>query len=60
MTAFPFVLISTAVILLWFTMVVARFEERELRALFGRQSDDCVEGVPMMIPFLRLGRWANT
>ena len=56
LTAYPFVLISTVIVLLWFALVVARFEEVELRALFGRQYDDYSSRVPMIIPFLKLKR----
>lgn len=42
--------------LLWFNLVVIRFEERELRALFGDQYDAYVKAVPRLLPSLRR-RW---
>ena len=41
---------------LWFTVVVIRFEEQELRALFGEQYEAYARAVPRMLPSLR-PRW---
>ncbi len=38
---------------LWFSFVVAPFEEKELRAIFGHQYDRYARNVPKMIPSLR-------
>ncbi len=35
---------------LWFTQVVIRFEEKELRALFGEEYEAYARAVPMIIP----------
>jgi protein-S-isoprenylcysteine O-methyltransferase Ste14 len=35
---------------LWFLLVVTRFEERELRALFGEEYDAYARAVPKMLP----------
>jgi protein-S-isoprenylcysteine O-methyltransferase Ste14 len=42
--------------LLWFSMVVIRFEEQELRALFGDEYASYAKAVPMLIPSL-WARW---
>jgi len=57
LTAYSFVLLSTVIIFFWFALVVARFEEIELRALFGQQYKDYSNEVPMMIPFVKLKKW---
>lgn len=38
---------------LWFICVVTRFEERELRALFGKQYEAYARVVPRMLPSLK-------
>jgi protein-S-isoprenylcysteine O-methyltransferase Ste14 len=38
---------------LWFTLVVIRFEERELRALFPEEYEAYARAVPMIVPALR-------
>jgi protein-S-isoprenylcysteine O-methyltransferase Ste14 len=46
-----FLLISALLLLLWFNFVVAPFEERELRAIFGDDYERYAERVPRIIPF---------
>ncbi len=41
---------------LWFRVVVIRFEEQELRALFGDEYESYAKAVPMLLPSLR-ARW---
>ncbi len=48
---YSFLLISSLLLLLWFNFVVAPFEERELRAIFGADYDRYAERVPRIIPF---------
>jgi protein-S-isoprenylcysteine O-methyltransferase Ste14 len=48
---YSFLLISALLLLLWFSFVVAPFEERELRAIFGDDYDRYAERVPRIIPF---------
>jgi len=47
---YSFLLISALLLLLWFNFVVAPFEERELRALFGDDYARYAERVPKIIP----------
>jgi protein-S-isoprenylcysteine O-methyltransferase Ste14 len=56
LTAYSFVFIGTAVILLWFSLVIIPFEERELQALFGEQWRDYSEATPMLFPFTKRRR----
>ena len=54
---FSFLLISALLLLLWFSLVVTRFEERELRAIFGDEYEEYARRVPKIIPFTsRLGK----
>ena len=39
--------------LLWFTLVVIRFEERELKALFGEPYEAYARAVPKIFPSLK-------
>ncbi|WP_455368876.1 methyltransferase family protein [[Eubacterium] cellulosolvens] len=48
-----FLLISSIVLLLWFSFIVAPFEEKELRAIFGEQYQQYSEKVPRIIPFMK-------
>jgi len=48
---FSFLLVSTFLLLLWFNFVVAPFEEKELRAMFGEEYERYARGVPKIIPF---------
>lgn len=48
---YSFLLISTLFLLLWFSCVVTRFEERELKALFGNDYEKYASRVPRIIPF---------
>jgi len=50
---FVFVFIATMIILLWFSLVLIPFEERELRVLFGEQWKRYAEETPMLIPFTK-------
>jgi protein-S-isoprenylcysteine O-methyltransferase Ste14 len=38
---------------LWFNFVVASFEEKELKAIFGEQYDQYSKEVPKIIPFTK-------
>jgi len=53
---YTFLLFMALLFLLWFTVVVIRFEEQELRALFGEEYDAYARAVPMILPSLR-PRW---
>jgi len=46
-----FLLVSALFLLLWFSLVVTRFEERELKALFGGDYEKYASRVPRIIPF---------
>jgi protein-S-isoprenylcysteine O-methyltransferase Ste14 len=48
---YSFLLISALLLLLWFHFVVTRFEERELRAIFGDDYEEYASRVPRIIPF---------
>jgi len=49
-------LVMALLFFLWFTLVVIRFEEQELRALFGEEYEAYARAVPMIVPSLR-PRW---
>jgi protein-S-isoprenylcysteine O-methyltransferase Ste14 len=49
-------LMVSILFLLWFRFVVIRFEERELRAVFGNEYESYAKAVPMLAPSLR-SRW---
>jgi len=53
LTATSFVFIATAVILLWFSLVIIPLEERELRALFGDEWIGYARETPMLVPFTK-------
>ncbi len=48
-----FVLVSTVILFGWFRLVVAPFEEKELKAIFGSDYGQYSERVPSMIPFTK-------
>ena len=50
---YSFLLFSAIFLLLWFNFVVAHFEEKELRAMFGEQYEQYSKEVPRMIPFTK-------
>jgi len=50
---YSFLLVSAILLLLWFNFVVARFEEEELRAIFGEQYEQYSKEVPRIIPFTK-------
>ncbi len=50
---YSFLLSSAIFLLLWFNFVVAHFEEKELRAIFGEQYEQYSNEVPRMIPFTK-------
>jgi hypothetical protein len=50
---YTFLLFMAFFFFLWFTVVVIRFEEQELRMLFGDQYEAYAKKVPMILPSLR-------
>jgi protein-S-isoprenylcysteine O-methyltransferase Ste14 len=50
---YTFVLILAVLLALWFNLVVIRFEEQELRAIFGQQYEAYAKSVPRFIPSFR-------
>jgi len=48
-----FLLVSTILLLLWFNFVVAPFEEKELRAIFGEDYELYAKQIPKIIPFTK-------
>lgn len=50
---YTFLLFSAVLLLLWFSFVVANFEEKELRAIFGEQYEQYSREVPKIIPFTK-------
>ncbi len=55
LTAYSFIFVTSAVVFLWFRLVLTPFEEKELRVLFGAQWESYAKSVPMMIPFTKMG-----
>jgi len=53
LTTLGFLFVMTVVVLLWFSLVIIPFEERELRALFGDEWTRYSEDTPMLIPFTK-------
>jgi uncharacterized membrane protein len=49
-----FVLLSTGILFAWFRLVIAPYEEKELKAIFGHEYAQYSESVPSMIPFTRV------
>jgi len=52
-TASTCILVWSAALALWFGVILIPFEERELRALFGKQYEEYAVAVPMIVPFVR-------
>jgi protein-S-isoprenylcysteine O-methyltransferase Ste14 len=50
---YTFLLLLAGLLTLWFNLVVIRFEERELRAIFAQQYEAYAKSVPKFIPSLR-------
>ena len=50
---YSFLLLSAILLLLWFNYVVAPFEEKELKAIFGEQYERYLNEVPRIIPFTK-------
>ena len=50
---YTFLLIFTGFMTLWFNLVVAPFEERELRTLFGAQYETYARTTPRFLPSIR-------
>ncbi|MBS7649152.1 hypothetical protein KEJ17_05870 [Candidatus Bathyarchaeota archaeon] len=50
---YSFLLVSAILLLLWFNFVVASFEEKELKAIFGEQYNQYSKEVPKIIPFTK-------
>jgi hypothetical protein len=50
---YTFLLFMAFLFFIWFTLVVIRFEELELRVLFGEEYEAYAKKVPMIIPSLR-------
>ncbi len=53
---YTILLFITVFFFLWFTLVVIRFEEKELKALFGEEYEAYARAVPMIFPSLKC-RW---
>ncbi len=53
---YTFVLLMAGLFILWFNLVVIRFEEQELRAIFGEQYESYSKSVPRFIPSFRRPR----
>lgn len=49
-----FVLLSTGILFAWFRLVIAPYEEIELKAIFGLEYVQYSKSVPSMIPFTKL------
>jgi protein-S-isoprenylcysteine O-methyltransferase Ste14 len=54
--AYTFLLFMAFFFFLWFNLVVIRFEEKELRALYGKQYETYAKTVPRFFPSLKC-RW---
>ena len=50
---YSFLFITAVLLLLWFNFVVAPFEEKELRAIFGQEYAQYSRDVPKLIPFVK-------
>ncbi|MGA1978944.1 MAG: isoprenylcysteine carboxylmethyltransferase family protein [Sedimentisphaerales bacterium] len=50
---YTFILLMAGLFILWFNLVVIRFEEQELRAVFGKQYESYSKSVPRFIPSFR-------
>lgn len=53
---YSFLLVSAILLFLWFNFVVAPFEEKELRAIFGEEYERYSKMVPRIVPFTRRRR----
>jgi len=53
---YTFILFMTVFFFLWFNLVVIRFEERELKALYPEEYEAYAKAVPRFFPSLR-SRW---
>ena len=51
-----FLLFMAIFFFLWFNLVVIRFEEQELRALFGEEYEAYASAVPRIVPSWK-ARW---
>lgn len=50
MLDYTFILLMAGLLIPWFNLVVIRFEEQELRAIFGEQYESYSKSVPRFIP----------
>lgn len=53
---YTLILLLAIFFFLWFTLVVIRFEEMELRSLFGEEYEEYARSVPMIFPSIK-PRW---
>jgi protein-S-isoprenylcysteine O-methyltransferase Ste14 len=49
---YSFLLVAAILLLLWFNFVVASFEEKELKAMVGKQYEQYSKKVPKIVPFI--------
>jgi protein-S-isoprenylcysteine O-methyltransferase Ste14 len=57
---YSFLLLSALLLFLWLNFVVAPFEEKELRAIFGEDYERYSKRVPKIVPFTRRRRFQTT
>lgn len=50
---YTFVFVSAVLVFAWFRLVIAPYEERELKAIFGHDFEVYSKSVPSMVPFTK-------